>query len=931
MKWKKISFWLIFIFILGSLLNFGINDWIKNSLPNFISKRNDTPYNFNYADVSYSLFERQMIISNINISPKSKKKGIYTINVNKITIHGVKFLRFIIFKDLAANLIEIDYPNILIKQNIDSFNHKNDSVKYNLGNSIQIEKFVINKGNLALYNTSDGIKKASLTNLNLSLSGVLWDIANKEKRIPITYNKIKLEVSDVFYQLNEIHHLQLKKLKFEDGYIQTDQIILHPDITEEQFKNEKYYQKSLLNINIPTAKIKNLDWGYDKDDFFFLKTSKIEVDSTSIVIKEKSLNKPTKNITAHIDRIIPFNLNIDTIQILNSKLNFNNHITSNNINIIIQKIVNKINDKITLESLKLYNNSLIIYQQNNTEYTHNNRNNFTYLFDDILEIKNFTIANTHIQYVNENKKPILEMGNMNYSINDININTIFTNTKKYIPFSYSDYKLEADDIVYSGIKYHTFKIGKMLLKDNEFLASKIHIIPTITTPVFSGSNDSKDLFKIYVDYLKIPIVNWNITDNKFNLQAPFIVINEMNASIYRNPSVKLNSKKIHLNNYDLNTDIHIDKFSINKSSLNQYNAANGELITSIKDLKLQLYTITLEDSSNENPLDLPFSFSKFNLTGKNIFHDMGNHTIHTNYLMLTNSSLYATHIKIKPKKEQLDLMKKRGIDAYTINIPKVNIPKLNFKLTNHNIEFAAPLVSFEKMDVTIHQFDLPKKLYIPTYKSFLSEKLRKLKFKLNLKEVNFLNSSLTYEEESLNKKTGKIFFTDINAKVKNIIGGYKFSYLPDVTINFKSKFMNSGKLTAIWKFNTLNKNDNFIVKGSIVGLAAEQIDNFIKPYLNISFKGYIKKVSFNYYGDNTYGYGSFGMDYKNLKIAFYKKNGKKEKKMMSSLANLAIKKNSKDSLKISEIKKVERAKDKSFFNFIWKLTLKGLKETLSIF
>ena len=393
-----------------------------------------------------------MIISNINISPKSKKKGIYTINVNKITIHGVKFLRFIIFKDLAANLIEIDYPNILIKQNIDSFNHKNDSVKYNLGNSIQIEKFVINKGNLALYNTSDGIKKASLTNLNLSLSGVLWDIANKEKRIPITYNKIKLEVSDVFYQLNEIHHLQLKKLKFEDGYIQTDQIILHPDITEEQFKNEKYYQKSLLNINIPTAKIKNLDWGYNKDDFFFLKTSKIEVDSTSIVIKEKSLNKPTKNITAHIDRIIPFNLNIDTIQILNSKLNFNNHITSNNININIQKIVNKINDKITLESLKLYNNSLIIYQQNNTEYTHNYRNNFTYLYDDILEIKNFTIANTHIQYVNENKKPILEMGNMNYSINDININTIITNTKKYIPFSYSDYKLEADDIVYSGIK-----------------------------------------------------------------------------------------------------------------------------------------------------------------------------------------------------------------------------------------------------------------------------------------------------------------------------------------------------------------------------------------------------------------------------------------------------------------------------------------------
>lgn len=102
MKWKKISLGLIFLFILGVVLNFGINSWIKNSLPDFISKRNDTPYNFNYSDVTYSLLQGEMNISDINIAPKSNKKGIYTIKVKKIVIHGVKFIRFLLFKDFSG-------------------------------------------------------------------------------------------------------------------------------------------------------------------------------------------------------------------------------------------------------------------------------------------------------------------------------------------------------------------------------------------------------------------------------------------------------------------------------------------------------------------------------------------------------------------------------------------------------------------------------------------------------------------------------------------------------------------------------------------------------------------------------------------------------------------------------------------------------------
>lgn len=930
MRWKKFSQGLIFLLILGVVFNFGINGWIKNSLPNFILKRNDTPYNFKYSEVSYSLFQRQIIISDINIAPKSKKKGIYTIKVKKIILHGVKFLRFIIFKDLAADLIEIDQPDILIQQNVDSLNHKNDLVKYKLGNSIQIGKFEINNGNLALYDRTTGIKKASLRNLNLHLSGVLWFRANNEKRIPVTYDNIKLEISDIFYQLNEIHQLQLKKFKFKDGLLETSQILLHPNISEDQFKNGNYFQKSLLDINIPTAKVKNLDWGYDKNGYFFLRTSKIVIDSTYIAIKEKNTKSRPKTITEHIDRIIPFNLNIDTIQILKSKLNFNNHITSNNINIEIQKVINKVNDKITLENLKLYDNSLVI-KQNDHKTAKNNSDRFTYLFDDVLEIKNFIIANSHVQYSNPDNNSLLEMGNINYSIHDININTIFTNTKKYIPFSYSRFKLEASHIIYNGFKYYNFKIGKMLLSDHKFVANNLNLIPTISPKKFSVQKDSKNLFKIYIKHIILPNLNWSLVNNNFNLQASSVIINKLDASMYQNPEVMVSSKKIHLNKYDLNTEIRIDTFLIGKSTINQYNAYNGKLTSSVKDLKLSLHNITVKNSLNKYTFGLPFSFSKFNIVGKDIYHDMGYHSIHMNNLLLTNSSLHATNIKIRPQKNRLNFMRKRGIDAYTINLSKITIPKLNFGSLDKEIEFSTPKITLQKMETSIHQFDIPNNIYKPAYKPFFSEKLRKLKFKLNIKEVDFINSSLTYEEESLHNNTGKIFFTNIHAKIKNLLSGYKASNLPDVIIDFKSNFMSSGKLSAIWKFNPLNKTDSFTVQGIINQFPAEKIDPFIKPYLNISVQGNIKKVSFDYNGDNTVGSGLFGMDYQDLKVTLYKKNGEREKKFLSSLANLALIKNSKDTLKMSEIKKVERSKDKSFFNFLWKLTLSGLKETLFIF
>ncbi len=934
MNWKKISIWAISILVLGFIVESGFKIWIKNSLPSFINERNDTPYNFNYSDVSYSLFSRRMTVSDIYISPKVSGKGTYDVKVKKIIVHGVHFFTFLSKKDLIADLIEIDKPDITINRNFDSIDRKKAVKPYNLGNSLQIVDFVIKKGNLQLFNVKSRQKIASLRDLDLRLSGVVWNVADKEKRIPISYKSAKLDVMDIFYQLSEVHHLNVSKLKFDNGYIEADQAGIKPDVTERQFLDGNYAEKSFMDINVPAAKIKKLDWGYDQEGIFYVNTSKIEVDSTNIrILGRKNPHVSGKEVTAHIDRIIPFNLKIDSIQILKSRLNLGDHVVSDNINIVIKKINNKVDDKISVEQLKLYNTLVSVYQQKSPAVSNQKaQSNFTYYFDDVLQIKDFSIQNSDVRYFNTNKINTLRMSNINYNLNDIVINTLITNIRKEVPFTSRSYSLNGDSIFYTAPKNYTFRIAKVDLTNDAFSASKLEVIPKISPARFVSQNSYKNLFKVNIDNISIPKINWKIENEKLAIQIPAITVNTMNADLFKNKNIKKASSQKSGSKHSgpSEMEIAIDAFHVANSSLNQYDARNGQPLIKSKGLDLALNTIVFNDGSENTTFGLPFSFNRFAVTGKNILLDMGYHTLTLNNFRLTQNSLNATGLVVKPKESQNSLMRKKGIDAYTINLSKIEIPSLDLGLPDKDIQLVAPQMNLYTLAATIHQYDIPDSQYVPVNKDMFSKKLRDMDFKLRIDQINLKNSYLSYEEESLDKNTGKIYFTDINALIRNVNSGYKASSLPDVSVDFKSKFMYSANLSALWKFNVLSPDDKFTVKGRLSGLPADKVNMFIKPYLRVSADGMFDEVVFNYRGNNDRGNGTFGMNYKDLNLTIYKKDGTTEKKLLTNLANFVVK-SSQDSLTTGNIKEVERSKDKSFFNFLWKMTLSGLKSALLIF
>jgi hypothetical protein len=192
-----------------------------------------------------------------------------------------------------------------------------------------------------------------------------------------------------------------------------------------------------------------------------------------------------------------------------------------------------------------------------------------------------------------------------------------------------------------------------------------------------------------------------------------------------------------------------------------------------------------------------------------------------------------------------------------------------------------------------------------------------------------LHSRVAYEETTeFGKSPGVLTFSKFNMYVTGLQSGYGQTKMPDVRIKILCNFMETSRLDVDWRFNVLDKADRFNIRGRFFNFPAEALSEFTKPYLNATFKGSLDEVYFNFNGNDDGAKGDFAINYDDLKVAIYKKKDKKKKnKIISAIANLFVKNDTKDKVTNAEIS-VVRAKDRSFFNLLWRSLEEGLKEIL---
>lgn len=143
--------------------------------------------------------------------------------------------------------------------------------------------------------------------------------------------------------------------------------------------------------------------------------------------------------------------------------------------------------------------------------------------------------------------------------------------------------------------------------------------------------------------------------------------------------------------------------------------------------------------------------------------------------------------------------------------------------------------------------------------------------------------------------------------------------------------MKSATIEVRWDFDITSLSDDFSFKGNVSGLTVSDINYFTRPTINVELNGEVKKAYFDIEGNHTSSQIDFKITYDDLKVTIVD-NGKRKKKILSTLTNILIKKDSKN--EVTNYREVQshvvRNKDKSFFNYLWINLEEGLKQTMLV-
>ncbi len=382
------------------------------------------------------------------------------------------------------------------------------------------------------------------------------------------------------------------------------------------------------------------------------------------------------------------------------------------------------------------------------------------------------------------------------------------------------------------------------------------------------------------------------------------------------PEVKLFPKDSSTkSNSGKNRDVLINKISINDGSLSKIssasasptffahmpkavvkNVSSGMKISDLKSYQLRLDTLYLKMNSEH-------------------FIDVGELSAQDGHVEISDFEIKSFYPKIEfdqkipYEKDRISLVVKN------ISLDSLNIDKRNDTLFLQNSEMT---VSNALLNVYRNKLVADD----PREKPLYSNLLREAPILINFQKVFVENSEILYEEQAKAEDgPAMVRFAGVNAEINNLHNLRELSSQPKITAN--ADFMRGTPVTMEWTFPVFDLQDKFTISGSFGSLEGEALDPFLVPSLNARARGTLNSVYFNFYGNDDFLRGDFKMDYNKFKVELLSKNEKK-KGFLSSLANLLIDNKKEPDEESGNQVKVDRNKNRSFWNYVWK----GLREGL---
>ena len=327
--YKKIAIGVISVFIFVILLNIGLNYWIKKQLPIIVDEKNNTAYNINYEKIEVSLFSRNIYATTLLVHPKNQpensKNGLYS-KIESVTIKHFNIWDLAFRDIIQAESIIINKPRVILYKKGDKLLNDSKSIKNEIiapfRKIVAVSNIYINEGRVDVVSLDSNKPILNAKNIIVKLEGILISDSTLKEKIPMQYEKYVLTCDSIYYKPSQFYTMTVGQISTENNFLKIKKFELLPAYSRKVFIQKLDKEKDIYTLKLDSAMINTLKWGFKNDKFFFYTPSIVlnHLDANIYRGKMPKDDLSKKYLYNHLLRNIKFPLQIDTLQVLKSKL-----------------------------------------------------------------------------------------------------------------------------------------------------------------------------------------------------------------------------------------------------------------------------------------------------------------------------------------------------------------------------------------------------------------------------------------------------------------------------------------------------------------------------------------------------------------------------------------------------------------------------------
>ncbi|WP_149303103.1 hypothetical protein [Pareuzebyella sediminis] len=481
-----------------------------------------------------------------------------------------------------------------------------------------------------------------------------------------------------------------------------------------------------------------------------------------------------------------------------------------------------------------------------------------------------------------------------------------------------DQKVTGIELSYDDIELHMVS-GSALVKN--------------TTAVLNDSLGANISGKVTLDTLKIRNIGYLRLLFLGNLNLDAIELHSLSGTLHQNgipiPMEEKDSVDVQKSGVgtELNLSIKLSHLVLKNTNIQLFDGTSDSLLLSFKNFNLDVKDILVDRNTISN--SLPFICKDYSIETDSIFIKA------SAYENLTVSKIRGNHVKTtlqgfqysnKYSTHRYSNILTQERDFYDIEIDSLVLENTSLEsIQDNRLKLGLQNVIFRNPKIKIYRDKLVADEY--SIKPMYSQTLRESGIDMAIDQLEIKDAELVYIERTEHDNTGgAIELNHMNVTIINLGNTYK----EDTEIAINALFMGSAPLSAQWNFNVADTSDRFEFNGELDQFNVREINRFTEPTLNVDVSGVIHKLFFNIAGDNFKANTHLKVDYENLRFGIINKKRHRQRKFLSTVANVVAhnKSRKKNTIyKTVEIE-VERDRQKSFFNFVSKNIEKGMAKAI---